>query len=154
MSSKLVFLIRFLLSKLLRISFLCFYVLFINLFILAYFWREVTSFSHSQLQNTRYFQYFFTYFHINCYSLTLRFQLILYFLSYEPGRITNFSLDYSIFLKFIPFSIFPFSNYLYYTIVSRLYDIYSSAIKKTEVYVQCKSKLLQYLLRVCSSSDD
>ena len=55
---------------------------------------------------------------------------------------------------FIPFSIFPFSNYLYYTIVFRLSDIYSSEIKKTEVYVQCKSKLLQYLLQICSSSDD
>ena len=43
------------------------------------------------------FSILFTYFHINYYFFTLRFQLIVYFSGYEPGQITNFSLDDSIF---------------------------------------------------------
>ena len=124
MSSKLIFVIRFLLSKLLRISFLCFYVFFINLFVLVYFWREVTSFSHSQLRKYQVFSILFTYFHINCYFLTLRFQLILYFSGYESGRITNFSLDYSIFFL----NTYSFSTLLKVRIKMNRYFLYRISI--------------------------
>ena len=140
MSSKLVFLIKFLLSKLLRISFLCFYVPFISLFVLAYFWREVTLFSNSQLQNTRYFQYFLLTFILIAISLPFAFNLLCTFQVMNQDKspislwITPF-FNLSLFLSSL-------SQITYITPLSPGYLISTPLRLKRQVYVQRKSKLL------------